>query len=84
MVCTDGGEPRGWGDAEKRIRTVALPHRRGWGTGAHLVGSPFLLLDALLVGGHRSGVGRGKGIVVSVASAVGGVLRGLVLCWGVV
>ena len=52
--------------------------------GAHLVGSPFLLLDALLVDGHRCAFGRGKGIVVSVASAVGGVLRGLILGWGAV
>ena len=63
---------------------VALPHRRGWGTGAHLVGSPFLFLDALLVDGHRSVVGRGRGIVISVASAAGGVLGGLIPGRGVV
>jgi len=60
---------------------VALPHRRGGERGAHLVGSPFLLLDAPLVGGHGSVGGRGRGKVISVASAVWGVVRVLIPGW---
>lgn len=50
---------------------------------AHLVGSGFLLLYALLVDGHWSGVGRGRGTAVSLGSLVG-ILLGLLLWWGVV
>ena len=88
MVWTgDGTESRGWGarkDGEKRIRICGASAQAGGGRGAHLVGSPFLLLDTLLVGGHRSVVGRGGGIVISVSRVVGGVLRGPVLGCGVV
>jgi hypothetical protein len=56
---------------------AALPSRRGE---AHLIGSPFLLLDSLLVDVHRSVVGRGR-VVISVGYVVGA-LVGLILDHG--
>lgn len=47
----------------------------------HLVGSPLLLLYALLVDGHRSVVGGGGGVVISAAGVVG-FLPGVILGGG--
>ena len=86
MACADDGNRQGVGesqDAESTSVFVALPHRRRRGREAHLIGSPFLLLDALFVDGHGPVVVGERGIVISVAN-VAGVLLGLVLGGGVI
>lgn len=74
----------GLGMEESASRHVTPPDGLRRRREADLVGSSFLLLDALLVGCHWSIVRRGGGIAVSFDSVVVSVFVGLVLCWGVV
>ena len=70
------------GGAGKRENSRLRRFRRGRGE-AHLVRSPFLLLDALLVDAHHSVVGRGRRVVILFGYIVRA-LAGLILGCGVV
>ena len=77
-VRQQGAGRRGW-EGERLRRFGTNEHRE---REVHLIGSPFLFLDTLLVG-HSPAVERGRRLIISVVRVVG-VLLGLVLWCGVV